>query len=287
MNEDGGSAVTRSGPAVSESTTKPFLVAASLSGRGDAAWARAAAPFVDAAILGGLALDDATRTAAVDLVARGREEFLPEDPIAWIDDQLRGVADAPLRSGVNVRSTTPAQVHEAAAVCARYDAVCEVNAHCRQPELRAAGCGETLLAEPVRLASLVGAAADTGATTSVKIRAGVSGVDLTAVADRVADAGADWLHIDAMDSEPVVATIDTEGLTIVANNGVRGRQTVAEYAHYGADAVSVGRPSTDPSGLARVATAVAEWQEGRLVDPDTDCRDHSGSRDRPDRAEVP
>jgi len=267
---------TTDGPA-----TEPFLLAASLSGQADAAWARAAAPFVDGAILGGLALDAATRTAAADLVSRGREEFLPEDPIAWIDDQLRAVAGAPLRTGVNVRSTTPARVREAAAVCVRHDAVCEINAHCRQPELRAAGCGETLLAEPARLASLVAAAAATGVTTSVKVRAEVQGVDLAAVADRVADAGADWLHVDAMDSEPVVAAIDTEGLRIVANNGVRDRETVAEYARHGADAVSVGRPSTDPVVLSRVATAVDDWRTGQLDER------HIDRRDRPDRSEVP
>jgi len=267
---------TADGPA-----TEPFLLAASLSGQADAEWARAAAPFVDGAILGGIALDAATRTAAADLVSRGREEFLPEDPIAWIDDHLRAVAGAPLRSGVNVRSTTPARVREAAAVCARHDAVCEINAHCRQPELRAAGCGEALLAEPARLASLVAAAADTGVTTSVKVRAEVPDVDLAAVAGRVADAGADWLHVDAMDSEPVVATIDAGGLGVVANNGVRDRETVAEYAQRGADAVSVGRPSTDPVVLARVAAAVDDWRAGRLDER------HIDRRDRPDRSEVP
>jgi len=79
-----------------------------------------------------------------------------------------------------------------------------VNAHCRQPELRAVGCGESLLRDTGRLAEYVTAAAETGATTSVKVRAEVPGVDLVAVADAVAEAGADWFHVDAMDSEAVV-----------------------------------------------------------------------------------
>jgi hypothetical protein len=37
---------------------------------------------------------------------------------------------------------------------------------------------------------------------------------------------------------------------------VRGRATVREYLDHGADAVSVGRPSTDPGALARVRAAV-------------------------------
>jgi len=127
-----------------------------------------------------------------------------------------------------------------------------VNAHCRQPELRAVGCGESLLRDTGRLAEYVTAAAETGATTSVKVRAEVPGVDLVAVADAVAEAGADWFHVDAMDSEAVVDELTDGGrrrfprddLTVIANNGVRGRETVAEYAADGADAVSVGGPAS-------------------------------------------
>ena len=250
--------------------SEPFLVAASLSGEADAAWARAAGEFVDVALMGGIALDPASRAAARDLVERDRSEFLPESPVAFIDDQLRAVDDAPVRPGFNVRSATVDPIREAAAVCADHDAVCEINAHCRQPELCAVGCGETLLTDADRLADYVAAASGTGAATSVKVRTEVPDVDLVAVAEAVAVAGADWIHVDAMDSEPVVgdlaAAIETRelGLTLVANNGVRGRDTVAEYAGHGADAVSVGRPSDDPLVLSRVAGAVAAWRAGEL-----------------------
>ncbi|GAB3698680.1 beta/alpha barrel domain-containing protein [Halorubrum pallidum] len=257
----------------------PFLVAASLSGAADADWARRAAPHVDAAVLGGIALDPPSRSAARDLVSRDRSEFLPDDPIEWIGGQLDAVADAPVVAGVNVRSATVGPVREAAAVCADRDAVCEINAHCRQPELREVGCGESLLRDADRLTEYVSVAARTGATTSVKARAEVDGVDLVAVADAVADAGADWLHVDAMDSERVVRDLsDTgptgpdDGLTVIANNGVRGRRTVAEYAAYGAGAVSVGRPSDRPAALARVADAVTAWREGSLSEVDADER---------------
>ncbi|WP_050032652.1 tRNA-dihydrouridine synthase [Halorubrum halophilum] len=262
----------------SDALSPPFLVAASLSGAADADWARAAAPYVDAAVLGGIALDRASRAAARDLVARDRSEFLPEDPFAWIDRQLGRLSDAPLRPGVNVRSATVDPVREAARVCAEHGAVCEVNAHCRQPELRAVGCGESLLRDTDRLADYVAAAAETGATTSVKVRTEVPGVDLAAVADAVAAAGADWLHVDAMDSEEVVDELTAgrgsetgephrprDDLTVIANNGVRGRETVAEYAAYGADAVSVGRPSERPAALSRIADAVAAWRDGELL----------------------
>jgi len=190
---DGGG-VTASGD-----VPAPFLVAASLSGAADADWARAAAPTPTPRFSEG---SRSTRPVGPprDLVARDRSEFLPADPLAWIDRELDQLSEAPIRPGVNVRSATVEPVREAAAVCAERDAVCEVNAHCRQSELRAVGCGESLLRDIDRLAEYVAAVAETGATTSVKVRAEVPGVDLVAVTDAVADAGADWLHVDAMDS---------------------------------------------------------------------------------------
>jgi TIM-barrel protein len=154
-------------------------------------------------------------------------------------------------------------VGDVAAVCAERGAVCEVNAHCRQPELRAVGCGEALLADADRLAAYVERAAEAGATVSVKVRAEVPGVDLAATARAVADAGADWIHVDAMDTESAVADVAAaagDDLFVVANNGVRGPATVREYMEHGADAVSVGRPSDDPRALRRVRRAVADWR---------------------------
>jgi len=249
-----------------------MLALASLSGASDADWARAGADHADLALLGGLALDADARGAARDLVARGREEFLPADPLAFVDAQLDALDDAPIRAGMNVRSATREPVREAAAICAAHDAVIEINAHCRQDELRAVGCGETLLRDTDRLADYVAAAADTGATVSVKVRAEVDGVDLPSTARAVADAGADAIHVDAMDAEPLIADVAAAApdVFLLANNGVRDRATAWEYLAYGADGVSVGRPSDDPTVLRRVARAVADWERRRDGDGDID-----------------
>jgi TIM-barrel protein len=243
----------------------PPVALASLSGDADAAWARRGARYAGAAFLGGIALDDASRAAARDLVARDRNEFLPANPFEWIDEQLRSLADVDVRAGVNVRATTPEPVADAARVCVEHDAIVEVNAHCRQDELCAVGCGETLLADTDRLREYVAAASATGATVSVKVRAGVDGVDLPKTASAVADAGASILHVDAMDSEPAIAAVvdAAPSLFVVANNEVRDRESVREYLAYGADAVSVGRPSTDPVVLDRVADAVDAERKSR------------------------
>lgn len=243
---------------------EPRVALASLSGRSDAAWASAVAEHAGAAFLGGIALDERSREAARRLVARDREEFLPPDPLSFLDRELRKLADEPIRPGFNVRSATADPVGEAAAVCADHDAILEVNAHCRQAELRAVGCGETLLGETDRLAEYVRTAAATGADVSVKVRAEVPGVDLVETARAVEAAGGDAIHVDAMDTEPAVrAVAEATDLFVIANNGVRDRQTVREYLDYGADAVSVGRPSDDPRVLERVHAATGEWFDDR------------------------
>ena len=242
---------------------EPRVALASLSGEADADWAAAAAGLAGAAFIGGIALDEPSREAARALVDRDRREFLPDNPPDFISEQLSALDDVPIQPGVNVRATTIGPIREAAAICAAHDAILELNAHCRQPELREVGCGETLLADSDRLPKYVEAAADEGAAVSVKVRAEVPGVDLPTVARRIQNAGGGAIHIDAMDSEAVIRDVAAEtALFVIANNEVRGSESVQEYLGYGADAVSVGRPSREPTGavMRRVATAIDQWE---------------------------
>jgi len=239
---------------------RPRVALASLSGEADAAWAEAMAAHVGCAFLGGIALDSSTRDAARAMTDRDRSEFLPADPVGFVDAQLVALADAPLRPAYNVRSATLGPLRDVAELCRARDAILELNAHCRQDEMCAAGAGESLLREPDRLARQVRTAAETGAAVSVKVRAEVDGVDLPELARRLEAAGADAVHVDAMDSESVVAEIaDATDLFVVANNGVRGSATAREYFEYGADAVSVGRASDDPEILRAVRETADEW----------------------------
>jgi TIM-barrel protein len=248
-------------------TAAPFsppVALASLSGRSDAAWARAGAAYAGAAFLGGIAVDEPTREAARALVERDREEFLPPDPLSFVGDQLAALADAPIRPGVNVRAAAPEPVGAVARVCRDRNAILEVNAHCRQEEMCAVGAGEALLRDADRLCDQVSAAAETGATTSVKVRTELDGVDLPATARAAVDAGADVVHVDAMDSEAVVSEVVAavpDDVAVIANNEVRDRASVREYLDYGAAAVSVGRPSDDPRVLERVLSAVERYGE--------------------------
>ncbi|MFW5920168.1 MAG: tRNA-dihydrouridine synthase [Halanaeroarchaeum sp.] len=239
---------------------EPRVALASLSGESDADWARAAVPHVGAAFLGGLALDEPTREAARELAARDRSEFLPDDPVAFLEAQFTALAWVPIVSGINIRSRTLDPVRTVGRVCADHGAICEINAHCRQTEMTSVGAGQSLLTDSDRLAAQIETVAETGATVSVKVRTEVPGVDLPTVARRIEAAGGDVIHVDAMDSEGVVAEIvGATDLFVIANNGVRDRATVREYLAYGADAVSVGRPSDRPAILERVRRATDEW----------------------------
>ncbi|WP_135824453.1 tRNA-dihydrouridine synthase [Halorussus ruber] len=252
---------------------EPRLALASLSGQSDAEWAENAQKFAGAAMLGGIALDEPTREAAREMVERDREEFLPENPVAFVDRQLAALGDADIRPGFNVRTATLPPLRKVAETCADRDALLELNAHCRQDEMCRAGAGEALLRDSERLREQVRTAASEGATVSVKVRAELPGVNLPEIARLVADAGGHAVHVDAMDSEGVVAEIadaaeatDESDLFVIANNGVRDRATVREYLAYGADAVSVGRPSDDPAVLRRVRSAVDEWFEAESIE---------------------
>ena len=249
---------------------EPRVALASLSGESNAAWAKRVDEHIGAAFLGGIALCERTRAAARRIATeRDREEFLPADPLAFVDRELGKLGDAALVPAINVRSAERAPLRAVGETCAAHDAICEINAHCRQPELCAAGVGETLLRDAHRLCENVEVVAGTGATVSVKIRAEVPGVDLGALAGWIEAVGASAIHVDAMDSEDVIRNVrEASNLFVIANNGVRDRETAAEYLGYGADAVSVGRPSDRPAVLRRVREATDAWFDERPSEND-------------------
>lgn len=243
---------------------EPRVALASLSGESDAAWAQQGVPYAGAAFLGGIAIDARTRNAAREMRTRDREEFLPPNPISFIERELRALSETPIRAGFNVRTATLDPLRQASERCARHNAFVEINAHCRQAEMCAAGAGEGLLADADRLCEQVRVAANTGAPVSVKVRA-ETGVSLPNLATKIEDAGASMIHVDAMDSESVIQAIaDQTELFVIANNEVRDRESVEEYLAYGADAVSVGRPSTNPQILQRVSELTDQWFTPKL-----------------------
>jgi TIM-barrel protein len=234
---------------------RPRLALASMSGDSHADWVAERVDWIGAAFMGAFNLDRETLEVARSMVDRGRTEFLPGDPWRFLNEQLSQASELDCVVGANVRAVDPESIHRAGERCAAHGALLEINAHCRQKEMVNLGCGQQLIRDKTRLRDYVQAGAESEATVSLKGRFEVEGADPVRVLNRAVEWGVDCLHVDAMDSEPLIDRLKAPFL--IANNGVRDRDDAEEYFHYGADAVSVGRANNEPF-LKSLSSAVRE-----------------------------
>ncbi len=168
------------------------LVLSAMAGINDAEFCRKQKASL--VILGGFNADRAAMDAARKVVERGRREFIFEDPIGGIEGEVRKLKRR--NFAVNVRSTELEGYMEVAEVVERFGGILEINAHCRQPELVAARCGEWLLFNHERLLEVV-AKTSRLATVFVKIRGGRN-LDYGKLAEKLFRAGCAAIHVDAM-----------------------------------------------------------------------------------------
>ncbi len=145
-------------------------------------------------VLGGFNADKAAMNAAKKVAERGRREFLFEDPIEGIERELRKLK----RKGfaVNVRSAEINGYLEVAELVEEFGGILEINAHCRQPELVSARCGEWLLFNHEQLLEIVMRVSKI-VPVFVKIRGGHS-FDYERLAEKLFKAGCTAIHVDAM-----------------------------------------------------------------------------------------
>ncbi|MDY6774788.1 MAG: dihydropyrimidine dehydrogenase [Halobacteria archaeon] len=207
--------------------------------------------FVDFAFLGGFHTDEETTAAAYEMIQRGRNEFVYEDAVGFICDEVSRLRrNSPgIGVGLNVRASSFDSLARVGKVAREYGCVLEINAHCRQDEMVEVGCGHSLLRESQRLADWTRRLSEMGVTVGVKTRAEV--VDDAAVAREFEDAGGDFLHIDCMDSPDAVDDVArATDLFVIANNGVRSGADAADYFERGADMVSTARAARRLDDLA-------------------------------------
>ena len=76
--------------------------------------------------------------------------------------------------------------------------IVEINCHCRQEEILAIGCGQNMLKREDLADYIKDVVDNASCEVSVKIRANVEGSDTLKIAKLIENAGADYLHIDAM-----------------------------------------------------------------------------------------
>ena len=126
--------------------------------------------------------------------------------------------------------------------------IVEINCHCRQDEIVAIGCGQEML-NRADLKDFISQVVDNvRSEVSVKIRANVDGIDTLKIASLIEDAGADYLHIDAMkkgvfeaDWELLRNICNNVNIKVIGNNSVNSRANLEKMIDTGVDGFSIAR----------------------------------------------
>lgn len=221
-----------------------------MAGITDAEFLNSVIPFgFDVATLGGFNLDSPTIKASKEILERGRKEFyFPENLIfSHIEDEADKIKKQnDVSVSVNLRSTTPHPIVEVSKID-NVDIV-EINCHCRQEEFLAIGCGQNMLLKD-DLKEFVSQVCDNSkAEVSVKMRANVDDVDNLKIAGLIEDAGADYLHVDAMkkgvpdaDYELLSEICNNLTIPVIGNNSIDSEEKISKMLDTGVSGFSIAR----------------------------------------------
>ncbi|WP_405265725.1 MJ0144 family RNA dihydrouridine synthase-like protein [Methanobrevibacter sp.] len=204
----------------------------------------------DVATLGGYSLDASTIEASKKIIERGRAEFdFPLDEIfTHIQNEVNSIKSvhSKVKVSANVRATTTQPIINVGNI-KNLDIV-EINCHCRQKEILAIGCGQEMLFRP-DLSNFISQIVDNvRSEVSVKIRANVEGTDTLEIAKMIEDAGADYLHVDAMkkgvfeaDWELLSEICNNVDIKVIGNNSVNSKENLVKMINTGVDGFSIAR----------------------------------------------
>ena len=267
-------AFERFGLLINDRIVRTPIAIASMAGIVDAGCVLKRADHIGMAFIGGYSIDQSTIEAARAVTAGGnRTEFLFDDPVEELKKQVALLSKSPVVTGLNLRGSTPVS-YAAVAQSLGDTVVYEIDAHCRQPALVAAGCGEHYLKKPADLYAVVRELKSEGVTVSVKIRAGVAADDRQ-LAKNLWESGADILHVDLMDfGSPKLRQIRNScPLILIANNSINTFERMREMLSHGADLVSLARKS-DERTLSGLDAAISRYamEEGWYNSPKQLCR---------------
>ena len=204
----------------------------------------------DVATLGGYSLDVPTIEASKKIIARGRAEFdFPLDEIfTHIQNEVNSIKSvhSSVKVSANVRATTPQPIIDVGNI--KDLDIVEINCHCRQEEILSIGCGQEMLNRP-DLSNFISEIVDNvKSEVSVKIRANVEGTDTLKLSKLIEDAGADYLHVDAMkkgvfeaDWELLSEICNNVNIKVIGNNSVNSRENLEKMINTGVDGFSIAR----------------------------------------------
>ncbi len=206
----------------------------------------------DLLTIGGYNADEKSINAGLKIIKRGRPEFdiAKEDLISHITDEVKLIKNHSHYNGlvsVNLRASSPDPIIQISKI-PELDIV-EINAHCRQRELVESGCGQALMNDPAKLREFTSNVVENcKKKVSVKIRANVPGVDDLMVAKSVEEAGADYIHVDAMkpgfdcaDYSVIESIKENVDIFIIGNNSIKDLRSARHMLSSGADGISIAR----------------------------------------------
>ena len=222
-----------------------------MAGITDAEFLNKVIPFgFDTATLGGYSLDAETIEASEKIIKRGRNEFhfLQDEIIGHIKKEVNLIKKQhpDVKVSVNVRSTTPQPIIEVSKID-NLDIV-EINCHCRQEEILAIGCGQNMLKRGDLADYIKDVVDNASCEVSVKIRANVEGSDTLKIAKLIENAGADYLHIDAMkagifdaDYDLLTEICSNTNIKVIGNNSIDSEQKIEKMLKTGVYGYSIAR----------------------------------------------
>ena len=106
-----------------------------MAGIVDAAYVLERADHIGLAFIGGYSIDEPTMNAAKSINSAGdRKEFLYDDPVTELMNQIRKMEGSDIITGINLRGSTPDSYCSLARALGD-TVVYEIDAHCRQPAM--------------------------------------------------------------------------------------------------------------------------------------------------------
>ena len=203
----------------------------------------------DTVTIGGYNTDNESIDACEKIIARGRKEFnFPKEEIyEVIENEVNTIKDSfDVTVSANLRGTTPDPLIEISKI-PNLDII-EINCHCRQEELVAVGCGQSMLLRPDLEDYVKEVVKKSESKVSMKMRANVEGVDNLAIAKLAEDCGVDYLHIDAMkkgvrdaDFDLIKQIADNINIFIIGNNSINSIAQAEKMLNAGENGISIAR----------------------------------------------
>ena len=222
-----------------------------MAGITDAQFLNKVIPFgFDTATLGGYSLDASTIKASEKIIEMGRNEFhFPqEEIISHIAHEVNLIKKQHpnIKVSANVRSTTTQPIIDVSKID-NLDIV-EINCHCRQEEILAISCGQNMLTRDDLEEFIFKIVDEASCAVSVKIRANVKGVDTLKIAKLIENAGANYLHVDAMkpgifdaDYDLLAEICSKTNIKVIGNNSIDSEQKIEKMLKTGVFGFSIAR----------------------------------------------